>query len=241
MVESETEIWMRIHEAAFAHGIVNQIIHKENPISEQSLQQIVAGRKAGFSDPYAVHLKVIDTDLPPDHKYNRIIACAKWLFYTEPLSDEIMAKRALVPPPIESANPEGWNAFFGTMRSASAACAQRAPHAYLGVLVTHPEHQRRGAGGMLLRYGIERAKKEGWEIWLLASTWGVGMYQKAGFEIVRRTEFDLTPWGFEGVDKTGTVFSVSCLVNSFFFRFICGLVSLRRYTDILHDRIWLSE
>ena len=48
-------------------------------------------------------------------------------------------------------------------------------------LCTHPSWQRRGVGGMLIRWGIERAKEEGVIVGLSASPMGTGMYLREGF------------------------------------------------------------
>ncbi|KAK3720441.1 hypothetical protein LTR37_003854 [Vermiconidia calcicola] len=73
------------------------------------------------------------------------------------------------------------------------------PYAVLGVLATHPKHQRRGAGSMLVKWGCDKADKLGMITALQASTAGQAVYTKHGFEIKRAVELDLRPWG---VDET---------------------------------------
>lgn len=52
----------------------------------------------------------------------------------------------------------------------------------LGVLCTHPERQGRGAGTVLLEYGLKLADKYGLESFLEASAKGYPLYAKYGFE-----------------------------------------------------------
>ncbi|EGP91801.1 uncharacterized protein MYCGRDRAFT_90276 [Zymoseptoria tritici IPO323] len=71
---------------------------------------------------------------------------------------------------------------------------------HLVVLVTHPYWQRRGAGSMLVEWGCKKADEEGLKCALHASAAGLAVYTKHGFEIVKETEFDLSPYGVEGVE-----------------------------------------
>ncbi|EMD01209.1 hypothetical protein BAUCODRAFT_58533, partial [Baudoinia panamericana UAMH 10762] len=70
----------------------------------------------------------------------------------------------------------------------------------LHVLVTHPKHQRRGAGSMLVQWGCEKADAHGTIAALFASTAGLAVYQKYGFEVVQETPLDLRPFGVDATD-----------------------------------------
>ena len=52
---------------------------------------------------------------------------------------------------------------------------------HLRLLVTHPDYQRRGAGGSLVRWGIEKAKEGNLAVTLFASPIGGQLYRKFGF------------------------------------------------------------
>ena len=52
---------------------------------------------------------------------------------------------------------------------------------HLRLLVTHPDYQRRGAGGSLVRWGIEKAKEGNLAVTLFASPIGGHLYRKFGF------------------------------------------------------------
>jgi ribosomal protein S18 acetylase RimI-like enzyme len=52
---------------------------------------------------------------------------------------------------------------------------------WLGILSTHG---RKGLGQQLLQWGLDRADEHDQAIYLSASPQGVGLYRKAGFEVV---------------------------------------------------------
>ena len=52
---------------------------------------------------------------------------------------------------------------------------------HLRLLVTHPDYQRRGAGGSLVTWGIEKAKENNLAVTLFASPIGGPLYRKLGF------------------------------------------------------------
>ncbi|KAL2831393.1 acyl-CoA N-acyltransferase [Aspergillus cavernicola] len=57
---------------------------------------------------------------------------------------------------------------------------------YLAALVCHEDHQGRGAGGLLMRYGLEQVEKTQGDIYLEASPPGVPVYKKFGFREIDR-------------------------------------------------------
>lgn len=68
----------------------------------------------------------------------------------------------------------------------------------LKFLHTDPKHQKRGAGGMLVKWGVDKAKEMGLPAYLEASTAGKPLYEKHGFETIGECIFDLGKWGGEG-------------------------------------------
>lgn len=55
---------------------------------------------------------------------------------------------------------------------------------YLGMLACHPEYQRRGAGEMLCKWGLNKAKAEDLVLTLYAAPMGGRLYRKLGFRDV---------------------------------------------------------
>jgi GNAT superfamily N-acetyltransferase len=69
------------------------------------------------------------------------------------------------------------------------------PYMVLDTLVTHPDHHRRGAGGMLVEWGCREADKRGVEAYLEASVMGAPLYERFGFKKVRTVQVDLKQFG----------------------------------------------
>lgn len=67
----------------------------------------------------------------------------------------------------------------------------------LQILVTHPNHRRRGAGSELIEWGTKRADERGLKCVLMSSPSGLGVYLKHGFKVVKEVEMDLRPYGVE--------------------------------------------
>ena len=63
------------------------------------------------------------------------------------------------------------------------------------MLVTDPKHQRRGAGLLLMKWGIEQADHLKLPIYLESSPEGFHVYKKAGLEVIETLKVDLSPWG----------------------------------------------
>jgi len=65
----------------------------------------------------------------------------------------------------------------------------------LQAVVTATSYQRRGIGSRLVNVGLEKADKEGVEVYLSGSPMGVPVYKKLGFEEVGRIEIPLQEYG----------------------------------------------
>ena len=145
-------------------------------------------------------LKVIDTALPDDDPYGKIVGVSDWLFYpkerteAELAEEEAESKEGGFPP---DSNHELLKAFFPIMTNAKKDHLGGKPHIRCHILVTHPHHHRRGAGAMQLRWGFEQADKLGVPVWLEASPIGRPLYEREGFETVGWLPFDARDWGSE--------------------------------------------
>ncbi|MFI1992104.1 GNAT family N-acetyltransferase [Actinoplanes sp. NPDC020271] len=69
------------------------------------------------------------------------------------------------------------------------------PYWYLGVLGTHPDHHGRRLGHALMAEGLERAAADGVPAILETATEGnVGMYERAGWEVIASATDPLPFW-----------------------------------------------
>ena len=69
----------------------------------------------------------------------------------------------------------------------------------LSLLSTHPDHQQRGAGSQLLKWGTDLADEAGLCCYLVASSKGYPLYCKKGFEDLDFIDIDTTKWGGNGI------------------------------------------
>ncbi|KAJ4380522.1 hypothetical protein N0V86_003879 [Didymella sp. IMI 355093] len=74
------------------------------------------------------------------------------------------------------------------------------PFFMLSSLATHPDYQGRGAGKLLLDWGVKKADVEGLVTYLDATQIAKPIYEKRGFEVRREIDWDRKAWGGEGVD-----------------------------------------
>ena len=65
----------------------------------------------------------------------------------------------------------------------------------LRLLATHPKHQRRGAGSMLLKQGLEKANKSGLPVYLDAGVNGKPLYERFGFKVVKEFPLNCLEYG----------------------------------------------
>ena len=70
----------------------------------------------------------------------------------------------------------------------------------LQILVTAPQHRRRGAATKLIEWGTKRADELGLKSVLIASPMALGAYQKHGFKVVKEIEMDLQPFGVIAIE-----------------------------------------
>ncbi|KAI2479895.1 acetyltransferase [Pyrenophora tritici-repentis] len=66
----------------------------------------------------------------------------------------------------------------------------------LDYLATHPEHQRRGIGSMLLTEGLAYADRNGLKTLVVAKTPGVKLYQDHDFQVVDKVEQERPQYGW---------------------------------------------
>ncbi|KAG8624122.1 hypothetical protein KVT40_009098 [Elsinoe batatas] len=72
------------------------------------------------------------------------------------------------------------------------------PYLYLKSICTHPDHQRKGVGKVMMRWGLRKADELGVPMYLEASEAGRRLYEQSGF--VERGYLDWDASRFEGVE-----------------------------------------
>lgn len=107
-------------------------------------------------------MKIVDTDLPDDHPTGKIISVASWKIYPRERTEEEMEaekkegeERGHAP----HASAPMLEAFFTQMGKCKKEILGNKAVVYLGILMTHPDHHRRGAGAMQLQWGFDLANE----------------------------------------------------------------------------------
>lgn len=115
-----------------------------------------------------------------------LVGFAKWVVPGAPYEDL---------PKLEEWPKDGDQAFadkfFGAMSDSHKKIMGDRPHWYLELIVVKKEYQGKGAGGLMIRYGVEKADEAEVEAYLDASPSGRPVYERYGFKVLHtRTFFD---------------------------------------------------
>ncbi|KAL6710426.1 hypothetical protein ACN47E_009372 [Coniothyrium glycines] len=208
MTAADAESWMRIREEAYA-GPTHSLLFTRSLI-KASLQARARDREPEIGGPRMWHWKVVDTELPPssdepDDNNGRNIAIAVWSLHNVP-KREGEADPVLVHAPPAEVRLDALKSKIGPMRVVrDEIMGTEKPFLMLNMFATLPEHQGRGAGTMLITWGLEKADEEGLVIYLDSSEAARPIYEKKGFKVARDMWWDRVPWGGEGRSWTGSM------------------------------------
>jgi GNAT superfamily N-acetyltransferase len=190
--EADLLEWCHIHYEAFKDTSVG-CLWTSKP-SAKSFQEMADFRTKLFSDPSAHIWKCVDTELD-----NKMIAVAYWGIEEKERTPEQVDAGLQLRPPFPEENREAKIAFMDGIFKSRREWGCK-PQVMLESLVTHPDHHRRGAGSMLVKWGVEQADRLGLLGYLEASGDGAPLYRKFGFEQVNSIEYDTRPFGGDTVD-----------------------------------------
>ncbi|KAF2141862.1 uncharacterized protein K452DRAFT_287835 [Aplosporella prunicola CBS 121167] len=184
-----------LHAAYYSTSGISALLYNSPP-SAKSLEKLTETRKRiAREDATARFLKITDTDI------GEIIACARWHVYEHGRTEEEMDKKTIITDDelIPEFNAPVYKALFEPILRRHKEVMGTRPHIYLATLVTHPDHGRKGAGSVLLQWGLDKADEMGLEAFVEATPMGQGLYEKMGFEVAKDVPFDLGQFGEEGV------------------------------------------
>lgn len=140
--------------------------------------------EAEVNDPHVRFMKAADSS-------GQIVACAKWLVYTDGNTEEELDEMFKMP----TTFPKTWDPIFMYMNESRRETMGRRPYYFLSILATHPDHHRKGAGGKLVKWGTDLADEQGIECYLEASIEGRPLYERLGFRVVKEVPFKLENFG----------------------------------------------
>lgn len=127
-------------------------------------------------------LLVVTNKETPDSA-EEVVAFGKWGLPGASIDD---------PPPAEAWPSHGELAvdFFGTMVKAHRKYMGDRPHYYLECIATHEDWRRKGAAGLLMRWGLERADVDRLPCFLEATPKGKPIYERFGFRTLGEAVFE---------------------------------------------------
>ncbi|RMZ73901.1 acyl- N-acyltransferase [Pyrenophora seminiperda CCB06] len=180
--------------AAFESGGGITALLAPNPAPPDYKQKTVSKQMQSWKEePDVVFLKVIDTDLN-----GKMIACAKWRINEKERTEEEAARMYPEPDEKDKEN-QALVDFYAYLVRVRKQYMGTKPFYFLHLLVTHPDHQRRGAGAMLIEWGTQRADVAQLPCFLESSPRGKPLYEKMGFEVAEVVTFDLSKYGLSGL------------------------------------------
>ncbi|KAF1845592.1 uncharacterized protein K460DRAFT_366449 [Cucurbitaria berberidis CBS 394.84] len=195
--ESDFADFVRIQMAAFAGGGGITSLLTPTPLPFDYVQKSIDKHIKSWRDEPDVHyLKVIDTDLG-----GKMIAGGKWRVNEKERTEEQIQSMLPIPGIDEEGRP-GAQDFMWFLTRARREYMGRKPFYFLHILVTDPEHHRRGAGAMLIAWGLKKADNAQLPSYLESSPMGRPLYARMGFKPRYEEIWDLRKYGLQGMDKS---------------------------------------
>jgi len=186
----DLEAWVRIHYQAFKNTTIGCLWNREPSPESFTLTAQTRGRELLSQAPEAFFFKVVDTELE-----SAPIAVAKWHVYEHERPEDEVRSGFTLPAPFPEENRAAREMFMASIFDSRWSVLGTKPHVILESLVCLPDHHRRGAGGMLVKWGTDKADELGLLSYLEASPQGKGLYLKHGFQAIRELKSDLTDFG----------------------------------------------
>jgi GNAT superfamily N-acetyltransferase len=211
--ERDIPEFQRIQLAAFnsgSHAMTSLL--KPSPLPADYTEKAINKHLKSFREEKDVtYVKVIDTALG-----GKMVAGAKWRINEKERSEEQVRKTLPLPGVDEEGRPAaqdfflylakmrweymGTKPFYCMLREQMLIRYYVLIATVLHILVTDPEHHRRGAGAMLIRWGTAQADKAQLPAYLEATEVGKPLYAREGFEPRHEEVFDLNKYGLQGTD-----------------------------------------
>ncbi|TPX08251.1 uncharacterized protein E0L32_001853 [Thyridium curvatum] len=172
-----------VYFSAFSDNLVQQMVFPATSPEARNFWH--SGLSTDMQDPNSRLIVVVEEAVGPQGRATeQIIAFAKWMRPMQ-LGETYAPGPALEDWPRDG-DPEFGAQFFGSLAMQHEEIMKKRPHWYLECIATSKEHQGRGAGGMLVRWGVERADRDGVESYLDSTAEGRGLYVKHGFREIKR-------------------------------------------------------
>jgi len=137
-----------------------------------------------------------------DSKSGEIVAVSRWSKVKElpktrheidaEFEDALKVRSGVA---VEGMNARLDRAFFEVSFYSEWEAMVDEPYISLRLLATHPAHQRRGAGAMLLKHGLENVDRLGLPVYLDSGPSAKALYQRFGFNVVKELPLNCMEYG----------------------------------------------
>jgi GNAT superfamily N-acetyltransferase len=171
----EAAQFMRIRHEVF-RPTINKILYSRGEPSQKTLDRVTEEIRDGMLNKGILYLKCVDQST------GEMIAGARWR-YAKPEKDgarertwEEVEAGFKIPEPYEESDPELFRSLFDLLNTNKREILGNRPYYTLVTCAVLPQHERRGAGSMLVQWGCERADEAGVEAYLEASVMAAPMY-----------------------------------------------------------------
>ena len=203
----EAELYQAIRYETF-RPTINKILYASEP-SQATHEYIASSTRNDIVNKGILYLKCVENST------RQIIAGARWRYLgllnpdgtPAPRSEEQLEKDLEVPEPYTESNPALYRQIFSLFNHNKKEIMGTRPHYVLDTLVTHPDHHRKGAGGLLVKWGCDKADELGVEAYVEASPMGQPLYARHGFVPVKECGIDLRDYG--GDEELRFIVSIS--------------------------------
>lgn len=150
------------------------------PTRDERIKKTIERQNEFFDNPEKFHVIGIfysSSSSPPTSE--ELVGFAVWLYITpsSPLDSIETDKK-------EKQDPSLLNRFFAKMNRTREETMKAKSYWYLKLLCISPNHQRKGLGTKLLRWGVDKAEEQGIDAYLESSPMGKRAYLKAGFRVL---------------------------------------------------------
>jgi GNAT superfamily N-acetyltransferase len=195
VLPDEAALYQAVRHETF-RPTINKILYTREP-SQKTLDSVIEHTRDDIINKGVMYMKCVDTTT------GVVVAGAKWRYMGLLNPDGTPAPRPLedvkkdleVLEPYEESDPVLFKTIFTLFAANKLEIMGTRPYYVLDTLVTLPDHHRRGAGGMLVKWGCEKADELGVEAFLEASLMGQPLYARYGFEPVKEAGIDLREYG----------------------------------------------
>lgn len=186
---SDVEAMADIFLDAFSGNTIGRTFFPRNTASARDFWLKALAEE--IHDPNSHFITITDTTNSSDSSQEPpLIAFAKWVS-PHPLDTKPVPS---TPIPTEDEWPSDGDpklamVFFQKLADMHQQIMQDRRHWYLEMIVTRAAHQGRGAGAMMMEWGVQRADEDGVECYLDATPEGKPLYGRYGFVDVETWRF----------------------------------------------------